>query len=59
MEEKNVDLVFLPIDNPAGIYLLKVCNMFKAKRGHWCRSGVFIIDFDHVIGSWKGSSLSS
>ena len=45
--------------NPAGIYLFKVnnrntrtsCSKLKTKtpeRSHWRRSGVFIVEFEHI-----------
>ena len=48
--------------DPVGIYLLKVNNRNTRKRSeicsklkiktpkqrHWCRSGVFIINFEHI-----------
>ena len=49
-------------DNPVGIYLPKVSNrntrtrceicskltIKTPERSHWCRAGVFIVNFEHI-----------
>ena len=53
-------------DIPAGIYLLKVnnrntgtrCEIYSKltikipEQHHWHRSGIFIVNFEHVIAEW-------
>ena len=53
--------------SPAGIYLLKVKNrntrtmceicwkltIKTPEQRHWRRSGVFIVNFEHVIAGWE------
>ena len=33
---------------PAGIYLLKVNNRNTRTLHHWRRSGIFIVNFEHI-----------
>ena len=58
--------VFIQYIYPVGIYMFKVNNrntrskceicskltMKTPERGHWRRSGVFIVNFEHVIDGW-------
>ena len=64
--------LFLFLDLPAGIHLLKVkngnlrtscriCSKSTIKipeRRQWRRSGIFIVNFEHIIASWDVAFVS-
>ena len=33
---------------PAGNYMFKVNNRKTSKKRHWCRSDVFIVNFEYI-----------
>ena len=55
-----ISIYLLKVNNRSTITRCEICSKLSIKtptRRHWCRSGVFIVSFEHILYSVQGVSI--